>query len=419
MKKRVLSALLAASMMLTMAPIPSLAVGPEAKEITLGTAGVSGYANGYDYVYYGDYEGDPVKWRVLDTTSNDGRTPALFLLSEEGLEVRTFGSTDVWAQSDIRTYLQGDFYNNTFSEPEQQAILATTTQGDKDVGNYAKGCDLHADTIFLLSADEVTTAAYGFATSLDTEDSNRVDPGDKFDSPYVPDWWLRSRSETSASVGMGLSLVAVVTGDGDINDMGMGSDLDNIVRPAFNLDADDVLFTSPAQGGKTADGLTAVADTAPEEHKVTLLDSSRAFQVTEGTATAKAGETVTLTYTGAQTGGQEYISAMLTDANGTVLYYGHIQQPQAAAGTVQITLPARLEDGQYRLKVFNEQCNGDYQTDYASVFSDVTLTVRGDGAFVVDGISYQTLDEAAAAANGGTIEVVGSFVPEEADREAL
>ena len=46
MKKRVLSALLAASMMLTMAPIPSLAAGPEAKEITLGTAGVSGYANG-------------------------------------------------------------------------------------------------------------------------------------------------------------------------------------------------------------------------------------------------------------------------------------------------------------------------------------------------------------------------------------
>ena len=172
----------------------------------------------------------------------------------------------------------------------------------------------------------------------------------------------------------------------------MGSDLDNIVRPAFNLKADDVLFTSPAQGGKTANELTAVADTAPEEHKVTLLDSSRAFQVTEETATAKAGEAVTLTYTGAQTGGQEYISAMLTDAAGTVLYYGHIQQPQAADGTVQITLPAGLEDGQYQLKVFNEQCNDDYQTDYASAFSDVALTVRGDGAFVVDGTSYQTLD---------------------------
>lgn len=105
MKKRVLSALLAASMMLTMAPIPSLAAGPEAKEITLGTAGVSGYANGYDYVYYGDYEGDPVKWRVLDTTSNDGTTPALFLWSDAILGKHVFdsdGSQNQWRQSEIR-----------------------------------------------------------------------------------------------------------------------------------------------------------------------------------------------------------------------------------------------------------------------------------------------------------------------------
>ena len=409
MKKRVLSALLAASMMLTMAPIPSLAAGPEAKEITLGTAGVSGYANGYDYVYYGDYEGDPVKWRVLDTTSNDGTTPALFLWSDAILGKHVFdsdGSQNQWRQSEIREYLQNEFTQQNFTPEEQEAILSTTKT---EIGTVdrATPSNLENDTVFLLSAVEATTAKYGFSTSTDP-DENRT-PIEGASEAY----WLRSSAESSGPYGKN---VADVHGKGMPPQGGMIAtiaytpDYDLGVRPAFNLKAGDVLFTSPAQGGKTADGLTAVDDTAPEEHKVTLLDSSRAFQVTEGTATAKAGETVTLTYTGAQTGGQEYISAMLTDANGTVLYYGHIQQPQAAAGTVQITLPAGLEDGQYQLKVFNEQCNGDYQTDYASVFSDVTLTVRGDGAFVVDGISYQTLDEAAeAAGETHAIHVVGSF----------
>ena len=409
MKKRVLSALLAASMMLTMAPIPSLAAGPEAKEITLGTAGVSGYANGYDYVYYGDYEGDPVKWRVLDTTSNDGTTPALFLRSDAILGKHVFdsdGSQNQWRQSEIREYLQNEFTQQNFTPEEQEAILSTTKTEIGTVGR-ATPSNLENDTVFLLSAVEATTAKYGFSTSTDP-DENRT-PIEGASEAY----WLRSSAESSGPYGKN---VADVHGKGMPPQGGMIAtiaytpDYDLGVRPAFNLDAGDVLFTSPAQGGKTADGLTAVDDTAPEEHKVTLLDSSRAFKVTEKTATAKAGEAVTLTYTGAQTGGQEYISAMLTDANGTVLYYGHIQQPQAADGTVQITLPAGLEDGQYQLKVFNEQCNGDYQTDYASAFSDVMLTVRGDGAFVVDGIYYQTLPEAAKAA-GETheIHVVGSF----------
>ncbi len=422
MKKRVLSALLAASMMLTMAPIPSLAAGPEAKEITLGTAGVLGYANGYDYVYYGDYEGDPVKWRVLDTTSNDGTTPALFLWSDAILGNYTWGEEpddvmnppqgwNIWADSEFKTYLQGEFFQSIFSDAEQNAVLATTkTESQLTVGNSrVHGCNLNGETLFPISVLEATNTKYGFSSSTDPDPSRTPIEGD--DQSY----WLRSPF-TFGSV-MQMNGVASVHGKGITPEGGMidvttyvTPGLSAGVRPAFNLKAGDVLFTSPAQGGKTADGLTAVDDTAPEEHKVTLLDSSRAFQVTEGTATAKAGETVTLTYTGAQTGGQEYISAMLTDANGTVLYYGHIQQPQAAAGTVQITLPAGLEDGQYQLKVFNEQCNGDYQTDYASVFSDVTLTVRGDGAFVVDGISYQTLDEAAeAAGETHAIHVVGSF----------
>ena len=45
--------------------------------------------------------------------------------------------------------------------------------------------------------------------------------------------------------------------------------------------------------------------------------------------------------------------------------------------------------GNYTLKVFNEQCNGDYETDYASKFTDISLTV-------------EKVDEQFSLAPGGT-----------------
>nr|MCR5041961.1 hypothetical protein [Clostridia bacterium] len=88
-----------------------------------------------------------------------------------------------------------------------------------------------------------------------------------------------------------------------------------------------------------------------------------------------AGGTAALTYTGAAVGANEYISAILTDAAGSAVYYGRLTQPDEADGTLTFTVPADLAVGSYALKVFSEQYNDDYKTDYASAFSDVALTV--------------------------------------------
>ena len=114
---------------------------------------------------------------------------------------------------------------------------------------------------------------------------------------------------------------------------------DNAVRPAFNLDLTSVLFTSAAvggkipaassggnQGGEAADAIFEIGDYDGSEWKLTLLDNSRNFAVTEKTASGKPGDTITLNYTGATTGTNEYISVIIADSSGAQ-YYGRVAQP--------------------------------------------------------------------------------------------
>ena len=67
---------------------------------------------------------------------------------------------------------------------------------------------------------------------------------------------------------------------------------------------------------------------------------------------------------------------MLADNSGNILYYGRIAQ-NSANGTASVEIPSDLTAGTYTLKVFSEQYNGDYKTDYASEFQNITLTVNG------------------------------------------
>ena len=154
------------------------------------------------------------------------------------------------------------------------------------------------------------------------------------------------------------------------------------VRPAFNLNLDAVLFTSAAVGGKSsgavgADALKFVSNYSGSEWKLTLQDSSRRFSADvngQTSASVPAGGSVQITYSGAQTGENEYVSVLLCDGNDNVLYYGNIAQ-NSTSGTATLNIPSGLAEENYTLKVFSEQCNGDKQTDYASEFQNIDLNV--------------------------------------------
>ena len=374
MKKRILSILLLFCMVLTLLPTTAFASNDGAKAIQLGTSGISGYDstnNSYDYIHFGTWDNSTVKWRVLDTKTNMPNAreeDGFFLLSDALLGTGEYGGVEFdyttpyfndWKGSRAQDWCN-DFYSRSLSITEQKAVLATS-KSDALYGMYYAASDniLDGDKVFFLSAEEAENAAYGF-----TDDNARI--ANYGDSAYV--WWLRSpRRMNPDSAGTVNEKGAVI---------GEWVGQTNAARPAFNLKPDSVLLVSAAVGGKgTADGMFKIPEYSGDEWKLTLLDDTRTFRVTETTAAGKPGGTVTLNFSGPRTGLNEYISAIIEGESGAT-YYGRIMKPTAADRQLSFTLPHDLASGNYKLHVFSEQYNGDYQTDYASRFQTVALTVE-------------------------------------------
>lgn len=362
--------------------------GGQADNLYFGTYQQSSDGNG-------GYNIDPIKWRVLENAEGQ-----LFLISDQNLDVFQY-HTDweeiTWERSTMRSWLNGygasennggdsgtdytsdNFIGAAFSEKEQKAIAETTVVNDDNPNHNTDGGNNTTDKIFLLSIAEASNSSYfaDDASRISTNTAYVADGGkiggDMYSAGKGDWWWLRSP-------GIGAYYAAGVAGNGDVDNAGVyGDKEDRAVRPAFHLDLNSVLFTSAAAGGKSASGmdsgLTAVGDYDGNEWKLTLLDDSRSFSVTETTVSGDRGTTVTLHYSGATNGTNEYISVLLTDEQGNALYYGRVAEPNSAEGEVSLTIPDALAAGTYTLNVFSEQYNGDYQTDYASAFEAVTLTV--------------------------------------------
>ena len=400
MRKRILSLMLCCVMLLGLMPTTAFAAGT-GKAIQLGTSGISGYdtakgGTGYDYIYMGSYNSSPVKWRVLDDQTNfdsngDGTNETgLFLLSEDLLGSGDRGDvyfdgtspySNAWQGSDAQAWCN-TFESSNLDSLELAAILATTKSDDAftssthNVSFAASTNILNSDQVFFLSAEEAVNSEYGF-----TDDAARIANYGNSAST----WWLRSPyADFTSSTGL-------VDGYGRVYDGGVG--LGWAARPAFNLNLNSVLFTSAAVGGKPDGGLTTISEYSGNEWKLTLKDSSRSnFAVTSAAVTAYTnGSTVEISYTGAKTGANEYISALLVDDNGNPTYYGRSNAPLTETdGTAQLSVPAGFAEGNYMLKVFNEQYNDNYKTDYASDFKDISLTVK------------KRVDEQFTLAPGGT-----------------
>ena len=89
--------------------------------------------------------------------------------------------------------------------------------------------------------------------------------------------------------------------------------------------------------------------TGSAEWKLTLKDTSRSFSASASSTLVRVGENLTVTYSGAGTGKNEYVSAMLADNSGNILYYGRIAQ-NSANGTASVEIPSDLTAGTYTLK---------------------------------------------------------------------
>ena len=405
-KSKLLSLLLTICLVVGLMPTAAFAAGTDTgKAIQLVDSGTAANIGGgqADNIYFGTYQQssdgsggyntDPIKWRVLENA--DGQ---LFLLSDQNLDVfqyHTEYESVTWETSTMRSWLNGysaehntggdsgtdytsdNFIGTAFSEKEQGAIADTTVVNDNNPTYGTEGGNTTTDKIFLLSIAEAQNSSY-FAddnSRIATNTAYAKEQGaHTYSSTGAGDWWLRSP-------GYGDIDAALVDGDGCLYRLGFSvGNIDVCVRPAFNLNLNSVLFTSAAEGGKSASsmdsGLTAVNDYTGNEWKLTLLDEAhKDFNISNATITG-SGDTITFSYSDAQTGTNEYISVVIEDS-GAITHYGRILQldgtTNGESGTASLTLPAGVTlSGTTKLYVFNEQYNGDKMTDYASQLKEIS-----------------------------------------------
>ena len=370
MKKRILSILLCLCMAACMLPTVAFAAGAENdKAIQLGTDALSKNVNteAAPTVYFGqDHGNNPAAWRVIgyDGSGVAGAQGDMTLLAAGTMGEAAFDSVNYsseYAPSELKTAI--DALEAKLTTEENAAVKKRTLASGSYNGE-------NTDCIAGAQVDNAVFWPLSIAEAHAVNQDLRI-VNKEHTNWAMYHWWLRSPCKSSSSA-------AVVHGNGEVLDDGMYHTSDEFgVRPAFNLNLNAVLFASAAVGGKPDGGLTPISEYSGNEWKLTLKDSNRNFAVTETTV---SGDTITFSYSNAQTGTNEYISVIIKD-NGEITHYGRILHlggtTGGASGTASLTLPAGITlDNDTKLYVFNEQYNGDKKTDYASDFTDITLTVE-------------------------------------------
>ena len=425
---------------------------PTVKQMNFGTKGIIDPAvpnSASDpwkgcYVYYGNYNGSPVKYRVLDASttdySEDGTTNTMLLdcdsilyyqkFDEDGTANEGYEKANDWAGSDVKSSLNGDdflYKEGVFTTAEKNAIAASTVdthtlKTDSETGVNVTDCTqyffknyvaLTREQIFLLDAEDVSNGAYGYSMTDGTTE-NRKKTGSS--AAY---WWLRSAYIS------GDNYAGFIHVDAYLNYY-LVDDYDPGVSPALNLNLSSVIFSSASaqsDSGQAFDKSLALTSSSTEigtvantDWKLTLKDDEKSVALTEGRSVTKASdETITVPYT--YTDKEEatdrekvnQISVMITDKaygskDAQILYYGALQDiknaegntstvAEASTGTGTFALPSSLTGAlgtDYHIYLLAEHVNADNSTDYASEPVEVTAIKTPIDSVTVTGLKIDT-----------------------------
>ena len=162
-------------------------------------------------VYY--FKVEPIRWRIL--TEGDGKA---FILCDSIIANKAYQSkysyitgyttanhapdgtnANSYKYSEVRNWLNNEFYRIAFNELQSEIILTTTVDNSVDStgDSYNRNiCEDTEDKIFLLSYSDVTNSAYGFVLNFAREmfasDYSRATGVWMSTSTCSGCWWLRS-----------------------------------------------------------------------------------------------------------------------------------------------------------------------------------------------------------------------------------
>ena len=377
MKKRILSILLTLCMVLCLVPITVFAAGG-AKAILPGTSAQSILKIDQSRLSFAGHEW----WVIGQKTDKSNNAPIITLLAVNN----DFGDVPFRTGSAVpfenaRRYSEDNgYYANNPSDMSQwrkpNEYAGSTLQQKmvslaeaipekeqavirpKDITEGITGQEVKSQKLWAFSQED---SIYLYRNSC----------------KYAAKWWTRSSNEV---YGYGSWTIHPDGRSGSA----LNVDYDAAVRPAMELDLSSVLFISAAEHGKVADLTTPIAEYAGDEWKLTLHDSNR-DDFTAKTVLVN-GSVLEVEYKNAKVGDNEYISAVIKDADGSISRYTRVVQldgtTNGTRGRAAIDLTGIDMTGK-TLCVFNEQFNGDHKTDYAGALREVKLTYEIDEQFTL------------------------------------
>ena len=377
MKKRILSILLTLCMVLCLVPITVFAAGG-AKAILPGTSAQSILKIDQSRLSFAGHEW----WVIGQKTDKSNNAPIITLIAVNN----DFGDVPFRTGSAVpfenaRRYSEDNgYYANNPSDMSQwrkpNEYAGSTLQQKmvslaeaipekeqavirpKDITEGITGQEVKSQKLWAFSQED---SIYLYRNSC----------------KYAAKWWTRSSNEV---YGYGSWTIHPDGRSGSA----LNVDYDAAVRPAMELDLSSVLFISAAEHGKVADLTTPIAEYAGDEWKLTLHDSDR-DDFTAKTVLVN-GSVLEVEYKNAKVGDNEYISAVIKDADGSISRYTRVVQldgtTNGTRGRAAIDLTGIDMTGK-TLCVFNEQFNGDHKTDYAGALREVKLTYEIDEQFTL------------------------------------
>ncbi|MGN0305038.1 MAG: DUF6273 domain-containing protein, partial [Lachnospiraceae bacterium] len=157
------------------------------------------WSSNNDKVYFGQYDGNPLAYRVLDSSSGTQTVvDSLLLDCDSVIANQTFNNygNNKWPNSDLESWLNSNnFYGNTgvFSSVEKNAIAKTslTAQASYSVTSAINALDYASeDFVFVLSAKEMLNL---YSNASERLKYYRGDTTSK-------DWWTRSQRANDTGV---------------------------------------------------------------------------------------------------------------------------------------------------------------------------------------------------------------------------
>ena len=188
-----------------------------------------------DIIRLGNFEQDnktangkeQIEWKVLEKDENG----KMLVISRYALDCRHYHSSIeqvTWETSDIRAWLNNEFYSSAFSNSERAKIKTTKLENRDNADFNTDGGNDTSDKIFLLSIDEATTYLPTSLERVCVATKYAESQGSQLESlTRSCRWWLRSPGTTQYKA-------ASVKVDGFILNMGAPVGIEKrSVRPAM------------------------------------------------------------------------------------------------------------------------------------------------------------------------------------------